>query len=178
MLHLACHGYFKSGPQAVAYLLLADDKADDEADDKADGDGNGDEGRGELRVDELVALMAKAPDRAVGLVVLAACNTGRAVYGYDEAYSLGTGFVAGGVRSVLSTLWSVPDIATSWLMYLFHHFLRHDRLPPWQALREAQMWMLDPARKVPPGMPRELVPGPDANPAGVLNWAGFVHYGQ
>ncbi|WP_117212339.1 CHAT domain-containing protein [Allorhizocola rhizosphaerae] len=163
MLHLACHGYFKTGSQAVAHLLLAGEGKDDAS---------------ELSVVELVDLLAATPDRVIGLVVLAACNSGRAVYGYDEAYSLGTGFLAGGVRSVLSTQWSVPDVATSWLMYLFHHFLRHDGLPPWKALREAQMWMLDPARTVPTGMPEELVPGPNDDPAHVLNWAGFIHYGQ
>ncbi len=158
MLHLACHGYFRAGPDAVAHLLLAGDS--------------------ELSLHELVDLLAGVPGRAIALVVLAACNTGRTVYGYDEAYSLGTGFLAGGARSVLSTQWSVPDTATSWLMFLFHRYLRHDGLPPWQALRQAQMWMLDPAREVPHDMPPELIPGPDDDPAGVLNWAGFVHYGQ
>lgn len=158
MLHLACHGFFKPDPEAVAYLLL--------------GDGS------ELNVDELVDLLATAPDREIALVVLAACNSGRTVYGYDEAYSLGTGFLAGGVRSVLSTQWSVPDAATSWLMYLFHHYVRDGGMPPWQALRQAQMWMLDPGRTPPPGMPAGLIPGPGDHPESPVNWAGFVHYGQ
>lgn len=168
MLHLACHGFFASGPGAGARLLLADvGSASDE-----------DRRTSELSVEELVDLMAEVPDRAIALVVLAACNSGRSVYGYDEAYSLGTGFLAGGARSVLSTQWSVPDAATSSLMFLFHHYARHDGLPPWQALRQAQMWMLDPDRKAPHGMPPELVPGPTDDPTGVLAWAGFVHYGQ
>jgi CHAT domain-containing protein len=158
MLHLACHGFFRPEPEPAGYLLLADGS--------------------ELKFDELVDVLAAAPDREIALVVLAACNSGRAVYGYDEAYSLGTGFLAGGARSVLSTQWSVPDAATSSLMYLFHHNVRAAGMPPWQALRHAQMWMLDPARTPPPGMPAELVPGPGDHPEEPLNWAGFVHYGQ
>ncbi|WP_212831792.1 CHAT domain-containing protein [Catellatospora sp. TT07R-123] len=158
MLHLACHGIFRPDPEPAGYLLL--------------GDGS------ELSVDELVDLLATAPDREISMVVLAACNSGRAVSGYDEAYSLGTGFLAGGVRSVLSTQWSIPDAATSWLMYLFHHNLRTVGMPPWQALRQAQLWMLDPARTPPPGMPAGLVPGPGDHPEEPVNWAGFVHYGQ
>lgn len=167
MLHLACHGFYASGAEAGARLLLAASGTEAEG-----------ERASELTVEELVDLLAGVPDRSIALVVLAACNTGRSVYGYDEAYSLGTGFLAGGARSVLSTQWSVPDAATSSLMYLFHHHLRHRGRPAWQALREAQVWMLDPDRVPPRGMPPELVPGPGDDPAGVLNWAGFTHYGQ
>jgi hypothetical protein len=158
MLHLACHGFFRPEPAPEGYLLLG--------------------GGTELKVDELVDVLATAPDREIALVVLAACNSGRAVYGYDEAYSLGTGFLAGGVRSVLSSQWSVPDAATSWLMYMFHHNVRATGMPPWQALRQAQLWMLDPARTPPSGMPAELIPGPGDHPEEPVNWAGFVHYGH
>ncbi|HZN73133.1 MAG TPA: CHAT domain-containing protein [Micromonosporaceae bacterium] len=163
MLHLACHGYY--AVETGAHLLLA-------------GDGTGGSPATVLGFEELVDLLARVPDRRVALAVLAACNSGRSVYGYDEAYSLGTGFLAGGVRTVLSTQWSVPDAATSTLMFLFHHYLRVERLPPWQALRRAQIWMLDPDRQPPPEMPRELVPGTEDDPADVLAWAGFIHYGH
>lgn len=165
MLHLACHGFYASGAEAGARLLLAAPGAEGER-------------ASELTVEELVNLLAGVPDRGIALVVLAACNTGRSVYGYDEAYSLGTAFLAGGARSVLSTQWSVPDAATSSLMYLFHHHLRHRGLPAWQALRQAQMWMLDPDREPPRGMPPELIPSSGDDPAGVVSWAGFTHYGQ
>jgi CHAT domain-containing protein len=113
------------------------------------------------------------------LVVLAACNTGRSVHGYDEAYSLGTAFLTGGARSVLSTQWSIPDAQTPSLMYLFHHYRRRAGLPPWQALRQAQMWMLDPGRVPPAGMPAELLAAvPPGEPAPVAAWAGFIHFGH
>ncbi len=63
-------------------------------------------------------------------------------------------------------------------MYLFHHYCRHEGLPPWQALRQAQMWMLDPDRQVPERMPAELVSVPPGEPAPVISWAGFVHFGH
>ncbi|WP_103350728.1 CHAT domain-containing protein [Amycolatopsis sp. CA-128772] len=166
MLHLACHGSFAAGLEdAEAFLLLA---ADDPA-----------EAGGELSAEEILELLVAAPERRVGLVVLAACNTGRSVHGYDEAYSLGTAFLTGGVRSVLSTQWSIPDAQTPSLMYLFHHYCRREGLPPRRALRQAQMWMLDPGRVPPAGMPAELLAAvPHGEPAPVAAWAGFLHFGH
>jgi CHAT domain len=160
MLHLACHGVIETGREAPdAYLMLA--------------------GGDRITAQEIVRLMSAAPQRAVGLAVLAACHTGRSIYGYDEAYSLGTAFLAGGVRSVLSTQWAVPDRATSVLMFMFHHYLMVGHLPAWAALRQAQLWMLDPVREPPPTMPaqlrRQLL---DADVARIDAWAGFVHWGQ
>ena len=130
MLHLACHGFVETEPgPPTAYLVLAGRRAADRGGaERADG---------------------RAPGRAIGLVVLAACHTGVAMSGYDEAYSLGTAFLAAGVRSVLSTQWSVPDEATSVLMFMFHHYLMVDGLPAWEALRQAQLWMLDEQRLIP-----------------------------
>jgi hypothetical protein len=167
MLHLACHGFFRADPDdAKAYLQLA-------RDDSAGASGT------ELDAEELVDSLVRQADRQLALVVLAACNTGRSIHGYDEAYSLGTAFLAGGARSVLSTQWSIPDDTTSSLMFMFHHFLRRKSLPPWRALREAQLWMLDPDRRPPAEMPPDLRPGPAIrDPAHVVGWAGFVHWGQ
>jgi hypothetical protein len=157
LLHLACHGVSQSG--AGSYLLLA--------------------GGETLTAEELVGLLADHPDRNIGLVVLAACRSGVSTHGYDEAYSLGTTFVAAGVRTVLSTQWSIPDQATSLLMFMFHHYLRAERRPAWDALRRAQTWMLDPDREPPASMPpplREQLH--TTRPEDVLAWAGFVHLGQ
>ena len=161
MLHLACHGVIGgTDPQAAtSYLLLA--------------------GGDRITAEEIIQLMARSPERAISLAVLAACRTGRSIHGYDEAYSLGTAFLAGGVRSVLSTQWAIPDGATSVLMFMFHHNLMVRRLPVWAALREAQLWMLDPDREPPSTMParlhRELG---QADVARIDGWAGFVHLGQ
>ncbi|MET7426019.1 CHAT domain-containing protein [Dactylosporangium sp. NPDC005555] len=159
-LHLACHGFVGADPRsATSYLLLA--------------------GGERLAADELVELLAAVPERAIGLVVLAACRTGQAMSGYDEAYSLGTAFLAGGVRSVLSTQWSIPDAATSALMFMFHHYLMTERCPARDALRQAQLWMLDPRRRIPDRMPEQLREQLITSELGdVIAWAGFVHWGQ
>ena len=161
LLHLACHGVLQQGPaHASAYLLLA--------------------GGERLTAEELIEHMARAPKgRGVGLVVLAACRTGLTISGYDEAYSLGTAFLAGGADTVLSTQWSVPDSATSVLMYMFHHFLRAEAMPAWAALHAAQNWMLDPDPRVPDTMPAALAEQLDAKGlADVTAWAAFVHWGR
>jgi CHAT domain-containing protein len=163
--HLACHGFVRSGrARATAYLALA---AGDERDD------------GRLTAEELVALLAGAPEREIALVVLAACRTGLSLSGYDEAYSLGTAFLAGGVRTVLSSQWNVPDSATSALMFMVHRNLRVLGRPAWAALREAQLWMIDPDRVIPEDMPaplREQIDRSDL--AAVVAWAAFLHGGQ
>jgi hypothetical protein len=160
VLHLACHGAIDAGgDDPTAYLLLA--------------------GGDRITADEIVSLMASAPRREVALAVLAACHTAESVHGYDEAYSLGTALLAGGVRSVLSTQWAVPDEATSVLMFMVHHFLMAEGLPVWAALRRAQLWMLDPGRVVPPNMPgalRDRMAAADL--ARIEGWAGFVHQGR
>jgi hypothetical protein len=64
-------------------------------------------------------------------------------------------------------------------MYLFHHHLAVLRTGPAQALRLAQLWMVDPLRRLPPGLPTALralaaaSDGPD-----LASWAGFSHLGQ
>lgn len=160
MLHLACHAIVDthSDPPA-AYLLLA--------------------GGERLDAAEVTALMATAPEREIGLVVLAACQSGVAMTGYDEAYSLGSAFLAAGARSVLCTQWSILDDATSVLMFIFHRFLRTSGRPVWAALRDAQLWMLDADRVVPSDMPRLL--HERLEPAGLGHpeaWAAFTHWGQ
>jgi len=160
LMHLACHGFVQSGgPKATAYLALA--------------------GGERLTAEELVARIAGAPDRALSLVVLAACRTGLSLNGYDEAYSLGTAFLAGGVRTVVSSQWSVPDDATSALMFMLHRNLRVAGAAPWAALRDAQLWMLDPDREIADDMPgplRDQLAGTDLR--AVLGWAAFLHWGQ
>ncbi|RGC65777.1 CHAT domain protein [Micromonospora sp. MW-13] len=159
VLHLACHGVINTDPEsATSYLLL--------------------DGGGRLTAEELVELTARSPERDICLIVLAACRTGLAINGYDEAYSLGTAFLAGGVRSVLSTQWAIPDRATSVLMYMFHHHVMAEGLPVWEALRRAQIWMLDPDRSFPDRMPARLRQQLHHEElAHVAAWAGFVHWG-
>lgn len=152
-LHLACTGLLRAGSdRAEAYLLMA--------------------GGERLTSGAVLALAGRAQRRPVDLVVLAA---GRPVPGSDEAYGLATAFLAGGVRSVVAPRWGVPDGAVPGLLFMVHWF-RRAGLPAWAALRDAQLWMLDPDRAIPAEMPPALVPPPTAaDPAG---WAAFVHSGR
>jgi hypothetical protein len=159
MLHLACHGDVRAGTDPTASLVLA--------------------GNDNLSAQELIACMAQQPNRAIGLVVLSACRSGLSLNGYDEAYSLGTAFLAGGARAVLSTQWSIDDSASAAMMFMFHHFLRTDGLPSWAALREAQLWMLNRGREIPDAMPvplrKQIRPETLHH---LVFWAAFVHWGQ
>ncbi|MEV0039021.1 CHAT domain-containing protein, partial [Streptomyces sp. NPDC050804] len=155
VLHLACHGVVERGGRRSAYLLLSG---------------------GRLAAEELTEGVARY--RHLELVVLAACSTSVSGHGHDEAYSLSTAFLVAGARSVLGSLWPVPDEATSLLMYMTHHYMRREGQPPGRALRSAQLWMLNGGRQAPPGMPADMVarvPLIDADD--LAGWAGFTHLG-
>ncbi|MFF1360777.1 CHAT domain-containing protein [Streptomyces sp. NPDC058297] len=155
VLHLACHGAVQQGERHSSYLELSG---------------------GRLAAEQLTEGAARY--RQLDLVVLAACRTNVSGHGYDEAYSLATAFLVAGARSVLGSLWPVPDEATSLLMYMTHHFMRRDGLSPGQALRTAQSWMLDDQRQAPAGMPANLVAKvPLIKSADLAAWAGFTHLG-
>ncbi|MGA5446163.1 CHAT domain-containing protein [Streptomyces umbrinus] len=160
MMHLACHGIVEqsTSERDSSYLLLD---------------------RGEhLAAERLVRTLGAGPDRGIALAVLAACSSGRSGRGYDEAFSLSTTLLAGRVRSVVSATWSVPDEATSVLMFMFHHFLKEEGLAPADALRTAQLCMVG-HRKPPEAMPgrmRAQLRGHDQS--AIASWAAFVHTGR
>jgi CHAT domain-containing protein len=160
VLHLACHGTAGSLTEpGSSSLVLAEGEL--------------------LTAGEILELLTNQPDRRIGLVVLAACHTGQALEYYDEAVSLATSFLAAGARSVVSTQWSVADSATAIMMFVFHYLRCTRGLHAWEALREAQLWMLDPNRVVPEAMPdalRRVVGHWDL--INVANWAAFIHMGR
>ncbi|MFE7127054.1 CHAT domain-containing protein [Streptomyces sp. NPDC057617] len=156
VLHLACHARVDPGERHSAYLDLA--------------------AGSRLTAEQLTEGTARRCEP--GLVCLAACWSNVSSRGYDEAYSLATAFLAAGAHTVLGSLWPVPDEATSLLMYMTHHYLRREALPSGQALRRAQLWMLDPRRRTPPEMPARLaVRARYIRPDNLAGWAGFTHQG-
>ncbi|MBV7699941.1 CHAT domain-containing protein [Streptomyces sp. TRM70350] len=158
VLHLACHASIARTARRTAHLSLYD---------------------GELAAEELTEAVAGAGRGRLGLVVLAACRSHVSGRGHNEAYSLATAFLVAGARSVVGSLWPVPDDATSVLMFLTHHFLRTEGEPPARALRRAQLWMLDPARELPEGLPARLAErAAHIDPDDLSAWAGFTHLGQ
>ncbi|WP_051847158.1 CHAT domain-containing protein [Streptomyces sp. NRRL F-5053] len=161
VLHLACHATVAAGSRHSAHLALHG---------------------GALAAEELTEAsggMRDAAGAGIGLVVLAACRSHISVRGSNEAYTLSTAFLTAAARSVIGTLWPVPDDTTSALMYMTHWYLRHEGHSPGRALRAAQLWMLDPHRTPPPGMPPALARHARAGaPADPAAWAGFTHLGQ
>ncbi|MBW5483322.1 CHAT domain-containing protein [Streptomyces bambusae] len=154
VVHLACHGtVFENQPRSSSLALRG----------------------GELTAEEITGSLPGRP----GLVVLAACRSQVSGRGHNEAYSLSSAFLVAGSRSVIGSLWPVPDDATSVLMFLTHHFLRREGEAPARALRRAQLWMLDPARVVPQDLPGALAGRlPRLDPHDLSAWAGFTHLGQ
>jgi hypothetical protein len=64
-------------------------------------------------------------------------------------------------------------------MFMFHHYLAGS--PPADALRRAQLWMLDPDRMYPPVMPQALRQGLSASDVDLTDtacWAAFTHQGR
>ncbi|MGW8541827.1 CHAT domain-containing protein [Streptomyces albidoflavus] len=157
VLHLACHATVRADRNRTAQLLLRG---------------------GSLSAEELTDAVAAVPGR-LGLVLLAACRSHVSGRGHDEAFSLATAFLVAGARSVVGSLWPVPDEATSVLMYLIHHHLRVDHMPPARALRQAQLWMIGAVPALPPGLPPELAArARRVDRRDPRNWAAFTHLGH
>jgi hypothetical protein len=156
--HLACHAFIEDSP-ARTHLLLA--------------------GMQKLTVGDLLAgARGRRPGAPGATVSLAACTTNLAGRQHDESLTLATAFLVAGAASVVGSLWQVPDLRTSLLMFMTHHYLNEAGEAGGDALRRAQLWMLDPQRQVPASMPAAL--------AGLVHstdltaphgWAGFTHQG-
>jgi CHAT domain-containing protein len=161
LLHLACHGVVEPGTDTAdtSYLLLS--------------------GGERLSAEELVSSPTGV-GRPIALAVLGACSSGVCGRGDDEAFSLSTTLLANNVATVVGTQWSVPDAATSVLMFMFHHYLRQENLPPAEALRQAQLWMIAPNHRPPATMPARLQTTLTARsePAPPIEWAAFIHFGR
>ena len=82
----------------------------------------------------------------VELAVLSACETGLGkVAGGEGILGLQRSFQVAGARSVVATLWNVPDKSARILMERFYANLWHKTRPmsKLEALRDAQLWVLN-----------------------------------
>ncbi|OON80529.1 CHAT domain-containing protein [Streptomyces tsukubensis] len=182
VLHVACHGSAGLSPTASA-LQLAEPEDDPgsrpDENDPQDARAN----PGMLTVSRLLGRRGTrtgepAPDDGP-LVVLPACQTDLSTRDHDEALTLTTAFVAGGARDVVGSRWSTRDSASALMMVVFHHYVSVEGFSPVDALRAAQLWMLDPHRQNPGSLGgdllAELKKGPRLDhPA---DWAPFIHQG-
>jgi CHAT domain-containing protein len=117
VVHLACHGQFRSDNPLFSALRLAD---------------------GWFTVRDAYSLKL---DRS--LVTLSACETGANVIAPgDELIGLARGFFSAGARSVLLSLWMVDDETTEQMMVDFYQETRSGRSLS-ASLRAAQLKILE-----------------------------------
>jgi CHAT domain-containing protein len=92
----------------------------------------------------LTALEVSSLDLSkVDTVVLSACETGLGeVAGGEGLLGLQRSFQVAGAKTVVASLWKVPDAATSKLMQRFYENLWDKKMGKLAALREAQIWMI------------------------------------
>lgn len=102
MIHFATHSLRDEQQGLNSSIILAS--------------GNGDNGK--LTAEEILPM-----NLAADLVVLSACDTARGKITGDGVIGLSRSFVAAGVKSVVVSLWLVPDTTTAELMTEFHQLL-------------------------------------------------------
>jgi CHAT domain-containing protein/Tfp pilus assembly protein PilF len=121
----------------------------------------------------------------VRLATLSACETGLGQSaGAEGLLGLQRAFQTAGAKTVVASLWTVPDKATQMLMARFYDNLWRKKMSKLEALREAQRWMLHEGPKE-PGLARGLqfaTETPDeSDKSGTLPpyyWAAFVLSGD
>ncbi|HEU5028562.1 MAG TPA: CHAT domain-containing protein [Spirillospora sp.] len=164
MIHMGCHAYVVADRPGESFLLLG--------------------GGQRLKVEQLLRAAHGRDPRAPGArVSLAACMSDLAGGRQDEALTLATAFIAAGAATVVGARWEVPDETSPLLMLKYHEFLNAGERPC-DALRLAQLWMLDPGRRALEGLPDALQrvideEGQEDAPAldDIAGWAAFTHQG-
>ena len=87
--------------------------------------------------------IAGLPLKNLDLAVLSACETGLGTVASGEGvFGLQRAFHLAGARTVIASLWAVPDRTTQILMAELYKNLWQKRLPKLEALRQAQLAMI------------------------------------
>lgn len=145
VIHLATHSTVDEHSPTYSKLLLAK--------------GAGGDGDGVLLTHEIYGL-GLARTR---LVVLSACSTAaEQYYGGEGMVGIWSPFVTRNVPLVVASLWAVDSDSTKDLMVNFHRLRRRGGLPTAEALRQAQV---------------EMLQGPDKSYRQPYHWAPFIAIG-
>ncbi|MEH1865414.1 MAG: CHAT domain-containing protein [Nostoc sp.] len=148
VIHLATHGLFSSNP-LKNFIITGDGKS--------------------ISIKELSALL-KEPATPIELLVLSACETATG----DERAVLGLAGMAvrSGARSTLATLWPVGDASTAKFMGEFYQDLKKPGGKQADALKNAQLSLLESLKLNPPFQElQNLPPHP-------YYWAPYVLVGN
>ncbi len=122
VVHLATHGKFSSQPEET--FVLAWDKP--------------------INIDELNSILRSRGDNlteAIELLVLSACQTATG----DKRAALGLAGVAvkAGARTTIASLWQADDQSTATVMSQFYQELLNHQITKAEALRRAQLYLLN-----------------------------------
>ena len=154
--HFSCHGSFNADNPMNSALLLAGDTpktplVPPEPPSKNPEETNkncyltlrnGDRFRLETQCLTLKEIFATLNLPYCRLVTLSACETGLvSSVSTDEYIGLASGFLYAGATNVVSSLWSVSDFSTAFLMVRFYENLKDENLSVSQALQAAQIWL-------------------------------------
>jgi CHAT domain-containing protein len=125
VVHLATHGQFSSDAEDT-FILAWDDRVNVK------------------ELGEVLQVREERERQPIELLVLSACQTAAG----DKRAALGIAGVAvrSGARSTLATLWSVDDQSTAMLMVKFYQELAQANVTKAEALRQAQLALLQQSR--------------------------------
>jgi CHAT domain-containing protein len=148
-IHFSCHGFFNFDEPLTSALILAESKISEPKQltnteyiiSLKEGDFF--DLKKCLKLEEIFNLnLTQNP-----LVILSACETGltdpKSIS--DEYIGLPSGFLYAGVPSVISSLWTVDEISTAFLMISFYQklFAQEGAKNVIVAMNEAQLWLRD-----------------------------------
>jgi CHAT domain-containing protein len=119
--HFACHGNFNFESPLESALKLANDE--------------------QLTLKDIFGLSLNQ----CRLVTLSACETGLTdpTSISDEYIGLPSGFLYAGCTNVVSSLWTVNQVSTTFLMIKFYKNLKDNQISVAKALNDAQRWLQD-----------------------------------
>lgn len=180
LLHLVVHGLAGLRPTDSA-LHLAGPEPEDAPDPEGAPDPADTPDLGRLTVTRILDMPAGERAATGPLIVLSACETDLSSRDHDEALTPTTALLARGATDVVGSRWKVSDSASAALMVVFHHHLTVAGLAPPDALRAAQLWMLDHDRHPVPGLTGLLLAETQSDTGGlarIVSWAGFIHQGN